>query len=222
MKRTPLLIAIFSVTLLVLSASAYATIGTTSLTTGNTGLDDAISSGIATPGITEPFVAFVWDSDSGDGFRWRTNLATYSTLGVTTSDSEATVIAAFTSWWNTSNLSSVTPDQLTSVYSTETGAETGDQHMLAIAPTSGNAIDWDTANIFSTPSPVAVWSAPQADTSSGPNFPNIPVASYGASLLQNVWTYLVSVLPYAGALMSLVLSVLMVRRWLGRRKATQI
>jgi len=52
--------------------------------------------------------------------------------------------------------------------------------------------------------------------------PDVPVSSYGSSLLTGLVNAITDVLPYAAAVTAFAIGVGMLRRWLGHRKATQV
>lgn len=52
--------------------------------------------------------------------------------------------------------------------------------------------------------------------------PDVPVASYGNSLLDGLVQALTSILPYAAAITAFAIGVGMLKRWLGHKKATRV
>jgi hypothetical protein len=87
-----------------------------------------------------------------------------------------------------------------------------DEYVLA----SGFAYD-DLSSIVVSSDPATSWAL-----GSGPVFPDIPGSQYGMALLQAIWGYVSSVLPYAGAMTGLLIIATIGRNWIGRRKASQI
>jgi hypothetical protein len=52
--------------------------------------------------------------------------------------------------------------------------------------------------------------------------PDVPVASYGDSLLTSLASQITAILPYAAAITAFAIGVGMLKRWLGHRKATRV
>lgn len=52
--------------------------------------------------------------------------------------------------------------------------------------------------------------------------PNVPVSSYGSSLLTAVADVITDILPYAAAITAFAIGVGMLKRWLGHRSASRI
>jgi hypothetical protein len=56
----------------------------------------------------------------------------------------------------------------------------------------------------------------------GPDIPSIPIGEYADSLLSGISESFSTILPYAAAVTAFLIGILLIRKWIGRRKATEI